>query len=168
MEQLLPVMLLKGLILLPNQEVKIELSNNISKEIIKLASKKYNRKVLVITPHNQIEESPEVQDLPDVGVIGKIKSKIELPNGNIRITLKGETRVKIVMFSNNTENEDILEASITDIKLPKFDEVEEIETGINKDPSFYLMLKICDTLQISIFSLLSEEGYESFILNKLT
>ena len=125
MEQLLPVMLLKGLILLPNQEVKIELSNNISKEIIKLASKKYNRKVLVITPHNQIEESPEVQDLPDVGVIGKIKSKIELPNGNIRITLKGETRVKIVMFSNNTENEDILEASITDIKLPKFDEVEQ-------------------------------------------
>lgn len=125
MEQLLPVMLLKGLILLPNQEVKIELSNNISKEIIKLASKKYNRKVLVITPHNQIEESPEVQDLPDVGVIGKIKSKIELPNGNIRITLKGETRVKIVMFSNNTENEDILEASITDIRLPKFDEVEQ-------------------------------------------
>ena len=53
MEQLLPVMLLKGLILLPNQEVKIELSNNISKEIIKLASKKYNRKVLVITPHGK-------------------------------------------------------------------------------------------------------------------
>ena len=50
----------------------------------------------------------------------------------------------------------------------EFDEVEEIETGINKNPSFYLMLKICDALQISIFSLLSEEGYESFILNKLT
>lgn len=50
----------------------------------------------------------------------------------------------------------------------EFDEVEEIETGINKNPSFYLMLKICDVLQISIFSLLSEEGYENFILNKLT
>ena len=50
----------------------------------------------------------------------------------------------------------------------EFDEVEEFETGINKNPSFYLMLKICDALQISIFSLLSEEGYKSFILNKLT
>ena len=125
LEQLLPVMLLKGLILLPNQEVKIELSNNISKEIIKLAAKKYNRRVLVITPHNQIEESPEVQDLPDVGVIGKIKSKIELPNGNIRITLKGEKRVKILKFCNDTENEDVLEANITNIELPKLDEVEE-------------------------------------------
>ena len=115
LEQLLPVMLLKGLILLPNQEVKIELSNNISKEIIKLAAKKYNRRVLVITPHNQIEESPEVQDLPDVGVIGKIKSKIELPNGNIRITLKGEKRVKILKFCNDTDNEHVLDANITNM-----------------------------------------------------
>lgn len=40
----------------------------------------------------------------------------------------------------------------------EFDEIEEIETGINKNPSFFLMLKLCDVLQISIFSLLSEEG----------
>lgn len=44
----------------------------------------------------------------------------------------------------------------------EFDEVEEIETGINKNPSFYLMLKLCDALQISIFSLLSEEGQKFF------
>ena len=50
----------------------------------------------------------------------------------------------------------------------EFDEVEEIETGVNKNPSVYLMLKLCDALQISMFPLLSEEGYESFILNKLT
>lgn len=40
MEQFLPVMLLKGLILLPNQEVKIELNNTLSKEIINLADKR--------------------------------------------------------------------------------------------------------------------------------
>lgn len=44
----------------------------------------------------------------------------------------------------------------------EFDEVEEIETGINKNPSFYLMLKLCDALQISIFSLLSEEWQKFF------
>ena len=125
MNQLLPVMLLKGLILLPNQEVKIDLNNNLSKEIAKLAVKDYNRHILVITPHNQIEEAPEVNDLPDVGVIGKVKSKIELPNGNVRITLKGMARVKILSFQNDLQNEDILEALITDIVLPKFDEVEE-------------------------------------------
>ena len=125
MDTLLPVMLLKGLILLPNQEVKIDLNNNLSKEIAKLAVKDYNRQVLVITPHNQVEEAPEVNDLPEVGVIGKIKSRIELPSGNVRITLKGITRVKILSFQNDVQNEDVLEALITNILLPKFDPVEE-------------------------------------------
>ena len=125
MDTLLPVMLLKGLILLPNQEVKIDLNNSLSKEIAKLAVKDYNRQVLVITPHNQVEEAPEVNDLPEVGVIGKIKSRIELPSGNVRITLKGITRVKILSFQNDVQNEDVLEALITNILLPKFDPVEE-------------------------------------------
>ena len=125
MDTLLPVMLLKGLIVLPNQEVKIDLNNNLSKEIAKLAVKDYNRFILVITPHNQVEESPEVADLPEVGVACKIKSRIELPNGNVRITLKGIHRVKIVSFQNDPGNEDVLEALTTNIELPKFDEVEE-------------------------------------------
>lgn len=125
MDLLLPVMLLKGLILLPNQEVKIDLNNNLSKEIAKLAVKDYNRQILVITPHNQVEESPEVNDLPEVGVSCKIKSRIELPNGNVRITLKGIKRVKILSFLNDKENDDVLEAVTTDILLPKFDPVEE-------------------------------------------
>ena len=125
MEQLLPVMLLKGLILLPNQEVKIDLNNELSKEIAKLAVKEYNRLVLVITPHNQVEESPDVFDLPEVGVVGKIKSRIELPSGNVRITLKGVRRVKIVKFLNDKDNEEVLEALTTNILLPKFDEIEQ-------------------------------------------
>lgn len=128
MDRILPVMLLKGLILLPNQEVKIELNNSISKDIINLANNDYNRNVLVITPKNQFEETPEVNDLPSVGVVGKIKSRIELPNGNLRVTLKGIDRVKIIDFSNNTGNNDILEAKVTSIDLPEIDEVEKKAT----------------------------------------
>ena len=128
MDQILPVMLLKGLILLPNQEVKIELNNSLSKEVTSLATKNYNRHLLVITPKNQIEETPEVNDLPEVGVVGKIKSRIELPSGNVRVTLKGIERVRILNFNNNQDNEDILEALITKIDLPKLDEVEKKAT----------------------------------------
>lgn len=141
MERLLPVMLLKGLILLPNQEVKIDLNNNISKAIAKLADKDFNRLILVITPHNQVEESPEVNDLPEVGVVSKIKSRIELPNGNVRITLKGVNRVKIVKFLNNKDNNDILEAVTTNILLPKFDNVEQkaIIKKLNEITQEYVM-----------------------------
>jgi len=128
MNQILPVMLLKGLILLPNQEVKLELNNNLSKEISSLASKNFNRKLLVITPKNQFEETPEVKDLPEIAVIGKIKSRIELPNGNVRLTIKGLERVKILEFSNNSLNSEILEAKIGKVDLPNLDEVEKKAT----------------------------------------
>lgn len=162
MEQILPVMLLKGLILLPNQEVKIELSNNISKEITALAVKKFNRYILVITPKNQLEETPEVGDLPSVGVVGKIKSKIELPSGNIRITIKGVERVSIADLKNNSENKDLLEALVTKIELPKFDEVEEkalikklieltqnyLSLSTHTSNHFLSNIKTCDNLSI--------------------
>jgi len=125
MQQKFPVMLLKGLILLPNQEVKIEINNDLSKSVTSLANAEYNRHLLVITPKNTLEETPEVSDLPEVGVIGKIKSRIELPNGNVRLTIKGIERVRILNFSNNISNSDILEAEVRKIDLPEFDEVEK-------------------------------------------
>lgn len=125
MQQKFPVMLLKGLILLPNQEVKLELNNELSKNVTNLANSEYNRQLLVITPKNTLEETPDVTDLPEVGVIGKIKSRIELPNGNVRVTIKGFERVKILGFANNLINNDILEAEVTKIDLPEFDEVEK-------------------------------------------
>ncbi len=126
MDQILPVILLKGLILLPNEEVKIELNNKISKDVTSLATKHYNREVLVITPINNLEETPEVSDLPSYGVIAKIKSRIELPSTNVRITLKGLDRVKILKFNNNKNHPDILEAHFTKIELPQLDEIEYI------------------------------------------
>ncbi|MDE5540200.1 MAG: endopeptidase La, partial [Bacilli bacterium] len=128
MEQILPVIILKGLILLPNQEVKLELNNDLSKEVTSLATKNFNRHILVITPKNQVEETPEVNDLPDVGVVGKIKSRIELPNGNVRITIKGLNRVKILNYQNDAKNKEILEAIVTKIDLPNLDEVEKKAT----------------------------------------
>lgn len=125
MQQKFPTMILKGLILLPSQEVKIELNNELSKSVTMLANTEYNRHLLVITPKNLVEETPEVSDLPEVGVIGKIKSRIELPNGNVRVTIKGLERVRILEFSNNVNNNDILEANVTKIDLPEFDEVEK-------------------------------------------
>lgn len=42
------------------------------------------------------------------------------------------------------------------------EDVEKIETGVIDNPSFYLILNICETLDISIFYLLSETGRTKF------
>ncbi len=115
------VMLLKDLVILPFQEIKLELKDEISKKIIKVSSKKYNDRIIVSSPNDADELS--IDDLPKIGVLSYIKNKIELPNGNLRVTLRGEKRVKVLAYESFSD--DILEAFVTDIILPKFESTGE-------------------------------------------
>ncbi len=125
MKNNLPVMLLKRIVLLPFQDVRLDLNNDISNKVISLAISKHNGEILIVCPTDPYEESPDVSDLPSVGVVGKIKSKMELPNGNLRIVVSGFKRVKILEYVNEISDGDILKAHTMEIELPMFDEVEE-------------------------------------------
>lgn len=125
MKNNLPVMLLKRIVLLPFQDVRLDLNNDISSKVISLAISKHNGEILIVCPTDPYEESPDVSDLPSVGVVGKIKSKMELPNGNLRIVVSGFKRVKILEYVNEISDGDILKAHTMEIDLPMFDEVEE-------------------------------------------
>jgi len=125
MKQTLPVMLLKKIVLLPSQDVRLDLNNDISSKVIDLALNKYNGEILVVCPTDPYEEEPLIDDLPSVGVIGYIKNKIELPNGNLRIVVSGYKRVKILDYFNMTDEDNILSSNVMEIELPKADEVEE-------------------------------------------
>ena len=121
----LPVMLLKSFIILPNQEVKLELNNEVSKSVVSIAYQSTDQKILVVCPVDQKEENPDVSDLPEVGVISKIISKITLPNGNLRVTLKGLERVSVLEYKNNENQAEVLDSVVTSVVIPKFDEAEE-------------------------------------------
>lgn len=124
MPNVLPVILLKELIILPNQEIKIELNNRLSQLIIKKACNDYESKVLVVTPLDSKEEEPSIDDLPNIGVIAKIKNKIILPNNNLRITLRGLKRVVINKYYGAKWNENVLNCDYTDLELPRFVKTE--------------------------------------------
>ena len=124
MKNNLPVMLLKGIALLPFQDVRLDLNSNISSRVIDLAITKHDSNILIVCPKNPFEESPDISDLPNVGVVGKIKSKLDLQNGNIRIVVSGIKRVRIFEYINELEDGDILKAHISDIAKETFDEVE--------------------------------------------
>ena len=122
----IPVLLLKKLSLLPLQEVRIELNNDLSKKIIDLSIKRYNKKILIILPVNSLEESPSVKDLPEVGVLTYIKSSIELPNGNYRVVIKGLNRVKTLNYTNYKDNKSILISTIKKLYIDKGETNEEV------------------------------------------
>ncbi len=54
--------------------------------------------MLVVCPIDSLEENPDISDLPKIGVIGKIKSGIELPNGNTRVLITGIKELKYTVM----------------------------------------------------------------------
>lgn len=121
----LPVILLKGLILLPNGEVRVELINPISKKVINISKLYHDDEVLIVCPLNTLEECPDTSDLPKIGVTGKIRSSIELPNGGMRVVINGIERVKVYSYVNYSNEEDVLESIVTPIGVVEVDEIEE-------------------------------------------
>lgn len=123
----IPVIILKNLIILPNQEIKLELSNAISQKTIAVATNKYNNEILVIAPIDTFEEEPGVDDLPKVGVIAKVKSRIVINDG-IQVVLRGIKRVAVTKYYNS--NDDILYSEIMHIDLPAV--VKDEESAIKR------------------------------------
>ena len=120
--QNIPVIILKELIILPNQEIKLELSNPISQKTVALATNKNHSEILVIAPIDTFEEEPGVDDLPKVGVIAKIKSRIAT-NGGMQVVLRGVKRVAVTKYYNGFD--DILYSEIMYIDLPALVKTEE-------------------------------------------
>ena len=123
----IPVIILKNLIILPNQEIKLELNNTISQKTIAVATNKYNNEILVIAPIDTFEEEPGVDDLPKVGVIAKVKSRIVINDG-IQVVLRGIKRVAVTKYYNS--NDDILYSEIMHIDLPAV--VKDEESAIKR------------------------------------
>ena len=139
----LPVILLKNLVLLPYEEVRVEIKSSVSKKVAEISKLYHDSEVLVVCPLNSLEENPDASDLPKIGVVGKIKNIIELPNGNERIIISGLYRVKVISYVNYSNEEDVLDSIITKIESDE-SEIEttaytrkllsELESYINKNP----------------------------------
>ena len=123
MKESLPILLLKKLVLLPNQEVRLEINNDVSKSAIDAALENTNSNILVISPLNILEEHPSIKDLPKIGVIGKIKTKIKLPNGDYRIIIKGLNRVQVIEYFQ--DNSKVLKSLVKRIYINNGNKIKE-------------------------------------------
>ena len=93
----LPVIILKGLHLLPCNDLRVEFESEKDNNIIEESLLFHDGHVLVITKID-IEENIIIDTLPSVGVVSKISHKIVLPNGKIRVTLNGLYKANIVKY----------------------------------------------------------------------
>ena len=121
----LPVIVLRNMILLPSGEIKLELQESNDKSIIENAINEHNGYALLVSPKFATLEDINKDELPKHGIIGKINSNFELPNGNIRISLFGINRANI--FEYIEEDNYRLTAVIGPVRINELD--EEIESA---------------------------------------
>lgn len=117
----LPILYLRDVVLLPFNDIRLEFSNDIDKKILNIAESNYDGYVLLINLNDPLEEEPDYNTLPDIGILGKIKSKIDLPNGITRVVMTGIDRVEIVSINNNN---DFLSAFVISTKEYDYNEAE--------------------------------------------
>jgi ATP-dependent Lon protease len=125
MKNNLPVIILKGIVLLPNCDIRIEFDNDYHKSILDVSELFHDNKVLVVVKENDLEETSNIKKLPKIGVIAKISHKIELPNGKVRLILTGIKRAKILEYLTHTEKDNILESIILPIEKEEIDSKKE-------------------------------------------
>ena len=119
----LPVILLRDLALLPYNVLRLEFENNNDNNVIDVSLLFHDGYLLV---SSQIKDN-----ISNVGVLSKIENKIELPNGNTRVDIRGIRRVKVNKYINIDRPSEPLESIISDFEIEKVDEKEEINL-VNK------------------------------------
>ena len=117
----LPVLYLRDSVLLPFNDIRLEFNNESDKKILNISEEKYDGHILLINLKDPLELSPDLQKLPKIGILGKIKSKLDLPNGITRVVLSGIDRVQIISLN---ENSDILYSFVVPTKEYDYNEVE--------------------------------------------
>ena len=134
----LPVIILRNLVLLPHGEIKLEISNNSDKLIINKAIKDNDNYLLLISTFCLSDEDLSLEDLPSMGIIGKINSNFELPNNNLRITITGINRANIFEYIKSSDID--LSAIIGPAIIPIEDDnvIEAFTRTLKKEFSSYI------------------------------
>ena len=139
MKNNLPVIVLRGLILLPFNELKLEFEDDDSRKIADMAELFHDGKLLVVSSKDPYDVNPDINTLPKVGVESKIVHKIVLPNGKVRVTIKGLERVNVKNYIS-LKADNTLEAIVSKKEKEVLDSLEEkaIIRRLQRELEFYV------------------------------
>lgn len=121
----LPVMLLRGIVLLPYNEIRLEFDNNTNKDVIEVAELFHDSRLLIVCQENHLEEEPSIDDLPKVGVICEITHKMELPNNKTRVIIIAKERALVHEYLNMNNSSHVLESIASTAPKDEIDEKSE-------------------------------------------
>lgn len=96
MNEKLLVMIINDMVIFPNNEVRIEYDNNYDKQMVDIVDKIEDNLMLIVNPIN--DDNLDVTSFPKYGILGRLKLKMNVPNGKTRIVIEGLDRVEISSY----------------------------------------------------------------------
>ena len=131
------VLVINDMVIFPNNEVRIEYDNNSDKKLIDIVDHIGDDYMIIVNPIE--DDFVSITSFPKIGVLGRLKLKMNVPNGKTRVIIEGLKRVRL---SSLEENGSFYQASYQDILIaPEEDDklyfdvlVKALENYISKVP----------------------------------
>ncbi len=136
MENKLLVLIVNDMVIFPNNEIRIEFDNNYDHQMVDIIEHIEDNLCLIVNP---IANNKDITSLPKYGVLGRIKMRMNVPNGKTRLVMEGLDRVEIFAYQ---EDGNFYRASYKDVEFLETDEtnayynilIKSVEDYINKVP----------------------------------
>lgn len=90
----LPAIAIRGLVVLPNNEMRIEVGRESSVKAL-IDSERFDGHIVLVNQQDPLIDNPKPQDLLEFGIVCKLLMKIKQPNGNYKVKVKGLIRASI-------------------------------------------------------------------------
>ncbi|MFF5994485.1 endopeptidase La [Lysinibacillus sp. KU-BSD001] len=101
-EENVPLLPLRGLLVFPSMVLHIDVGRERSVAALEHAMLNDSR-IYLATQQDMRVESPEKNDLYDVGTVANVKQMLKLPNGTLRILVEGIVRAKMVNYQEGDQ-----------------------------------------------------------------
>ncbi len=136
MNEKLLVLIINDMVIFPNNEVRIEYDNTYDKAMIDIVEKIDDGLMLIVNPIDN--DGVNLTSFPKYGTLGRLKLKMNVPNGKTRIVIEGLDRVEI---SGIEEDGNFFKANYSSIDIPNSDNkdyfnilIKSLERYISKVP----------------------------------
>ena len=113
------VLIINDMVIFPNNEVRIEYDNNFDRQMVNIVDQIDDNLMIIVNPID--EENIDITSFPKFGVLGRLKLKMNVPNGKTRIVIEGIERVEL---SSIVEDGIYFRAEYTDIDILETEEAK--------------------------------------------
>ena len=131
------VLIINDMVIFPNNEVRIEYDNNYDKQMVEIVDRIEDNLMIIVNPIDN--GNINVTSFPRYGVLGRLKLKMNVPNGKTRIVIEGLDRVEI---SSLEEEGNYFRADYREVEIEEDEDsknyfgilVKSLENYISKVP----------------------------------